>query len=327
MRPSRSAEFIMGRLLPDATGRRPGRIQRRIFSLARRFLAKQTNKYIRYELSGTVMLLPFAHDLPIFRSAFPQYSTNIGRLCCYMSEKYTDLRLVDIGANIGDTVAIVRENSQCPILCVEADKHYFTILMENLRRAGFQSVEAVNAFVSSYTGELRGQLVSDGGTAHFIASDAPPIRTVKLSLLLSDFPQFQSPKLVKIDTDGYDCSILKAEIEWLKEKKPAIFFEYDPFFFSDHPYDGARIFKDLREAGYVLAIFYDNVGDYLATVDLEKDGEILVELQNYYVGRGGHHYADVAVFHREDRDIAERIRVKEAEWSLHQRSVKSRMTK
>lgn len=309
----------MSLLIPRVAGQHRNRVQRRALSFARTVLSRRRNMYIRYKLSGTEILLPLSHDLPLIRAAFPQYSTNIARLCGYVSEKYLDLCLIDIGANVGDTVAIVRGFSQCPILCVEANEHYFNILLENLRRSKFQSVEAVRAFVATYTGELKGQLITAAGTAHFINNNATPLGTIRLSYLLRDFPRFQRPKILKIDTDGFDCSILRSELEWLSERRPVIFFEYDPFFFSRQPYDGTRIFEDLSVSGYSFAIFYDNLGDYLTSVDLKEDTQIVTDLQNYYIGRNGQQYVDVVVFHDEDRDLAEHIRIKEAEWSLRWR--------
>jgi FkbM family methyltransferase len=319
MEPSHIAEFIMKRLVTNSKGRRHGRVRRRIFAFIRGILARRTDRYIRYRLGGHEILLPLAHDLPLIRSTFPQYSTNIARLCSYVSEKYVDLHLVDIGANIGDTVAIIREFNQCPILCVEGDEHYFNILSANMLRAKFASVKIVRAFVATYTGEIRGQLVSNGGTAHFVESETKPVKAIKLSHLLNDFPEFQSLKILKIDTDGFDCSILRSELEWLGQRRPIIFFEYDPFFFRNQSYDGARIFDDLLTVGYTFAIFYDNFGDYLTSVDLQRDAQILADLQNYYIGRGGEQYADVVIFHAEDRELATYIRTKEAEYLLRSR--------
>jgi FkbM family methyltransferase len=316
MQPSLIAEFTMRRLLYGSKDKHRGAIRRWAFSFARKMLAQRGNRCIRYTLSGSEILVPLAHDLPLIRSTFPQYSANIARLCGYVSKKFPDLHMIDIGANIGDTVAIVREHSRCPILCVEADEYYFSLLTENIQRANLQCVEAVRAFVATYTGELKGHLTSGSGSARYVDEQSNVLHAIRLSRLLEEFPEFQRSKILKIDTDGFDCSILRSELEWLREKRPMIFFEYDPFFFHHHSYDGALIFKDLSEAGYTFAIFYDNVGDYLTSVDLQCDKRILTDLQNYYVGKGGHQYLDVAVFHDEDRDIADYIRIEEAKWSV-----------
>jgi FkbM family methyltransferase len=323
MESSRIAEFVMGRLAPNAKGEHAGRLQRRAFALVRRMLGRRPDWLIRYKLAGSEILLPLAHDLPLIRATFPHYSTNVARLCSHIAEKYPDLHIVDIGANVGDTAAIIRELSACPILCIEGDEYYFKILSENIRRANFVSVEAVHAFVATYTGEINGQLVSVAGTAHFVETNRNPVKVTKLSRLLDGFPSFQSPKLLKIDTDGFDCSILRSELDWIGTCKPAIFFEYDPYFFHSQSYDGTRIFQDLSTAGYTFAIFYDNFGDYLTSVDLERDAGILADLQNYYIGRNGRWYADVAVFHGEDRELGEQIRIKEAQWSLQSRGEQS----
>jgi FkbM family methyltransferase len=317
MKPSRFAEFIMGGLLPDSAGKRPGGVQRRIFMRMRRSFSGDKERLFRFNLCGSEILLPLAHDLALIRAGHPQYSSNIARLCAYVAEKYPDLHVIDIGANVGDTAAIIRELSQCPILCVEGDEYYYSILAENIRRAKMPSVQAVRAFVATYTGEIEGQLVSGGGTAHFVENKADPIKTVKLSDLLKDFPGFQSSKMLKIDTDGFDCSILRSELEWLGERKPVIFFEYDPFFFQNQAYDGTRIFADLATVGYRSAIFYDNLGDYLCTLDLQRDESILTDLQRYYTGRRGLSYPDVAVFHEEDSDLCASIRTRESEWCVH----------
>jgi FkbM family methyltransferase len=310
----------MRRLLPDPTGRRPGSVRRRAFGCVRRMFSGDRSRFVRFRLGGSEILLPFTHQLPMIRADHPHYSSNIARLCSYVAEKYPNLHLIDIGANIGDTAAIIREVSQCPILCVEGDEYYFDILSENIRRAKMPLVQAVHAFVATYTGEIKGQLISALGSAHFVEDKTNPVKVVKLSELLSDFPEFQAPKILKIDTDGFDCSILRSELQWLEKRKPVIFFEYDPFFFLSQPYDGTRIFEDLLTAGYTSAVLYDNLGDYLVTVDLKRDKLILADLQKYYVGRGGLRYADAAMFHEEDRDLAESVRIKEVDWCLQSRN-------
>ncbi|RZU41356.1 FkbM family methyltransferase [Edaphobacter modestus] len=324
MQPSYIAEFVMRQLVSNTKRRRPGPLRRGFFTLTRKMLGRSGKRYVRFNLADSEILVPLGHDLPLIRSAFPRYSSNIARLCGYMSKKYTDLHLIDIGANIGDTVAIIRQQSRCPILCIEADEYYFNILSENLRRANLQPVQTVRAFVGTYTGELKGQLAPVAGTAHFESHQEGVLKTIKLSQLMESFPQFRNSKILKIDTDGFDCSILRAELDWLRKTKPMIFFEYDPFFFQNQPYDGNRIFEDLSQAGYTFAILYDNVGDYLTSVDFQRDLDILADVQNYFIARAKREYLDIAAFHHEDREIAEFIRKQEAEFSLRSRQAESR---
>jgi FkbM family methyltransferase len=313
MRHSRIAEFMMQRILADDNGGNLNKAQRKLLLRARKGL-KGRRLFARYELFGKELLLPFDHDLPIYRKSYPNYAKNIGRLCRYIGEKYPGFQMIDIGANVGDTVAAVRDQSDCPILCIDGDPFFFSVLQENIRRGQYKSVKAVQALVSTHTGELKGKLVSSSGTARFFEDDNSPIKSTTLSDLLTKFPEFTNLRLLKIDTDGFDCSILRSELGWLAERELPVFFEYDPSFFVNRPYD-AQIFKDLVKVGYRYAAFYDNVGDYLLSLDLTQDARIVEDLQVYYLGKQGSSFMDVFLLHARDCDLATDIREKEVRWS------------
>jgi len=305
-------------LLAEDSGQVFSKIKRQLFRRVRKQMAGR-NFFVRYQLAGREIVLPLEHDLPILRKVYPQYSANVGRLCSYIRKKYPGLQMIDVGANVGDTVAIVREHCDCAILCIEGNEYYFGLLQENLRRGRYESVRAVRALVATYTGELKGNLVSSSGSAHFVEDDGASVQVSRLSDVLERFPEFRDPKFLKIDTDGFDCGILRSEVEWLALHRPAIFFEYDPFFFHQQPYDGTQIFKDLAKAGYRYGMLYDNFGDYLLSLDLQRDANQLEDLQTYYLGRLGHTYMDVLLLHQQDGDLSAEIRNQELRWSAQWR--------
>src|SRR6266852_517263 len=86
---------------------------------------------VRYNLAGLELRLPLSHNLPLYRRSFPLYSSNVGRIAAAVAAKYRDIHVIDIGANIGDTVAIVRAQVNCPILCVEGDASVCEILRDH----------------------------------------------------------------------------------------------------------------------------------------------------------------------------------------------------
>jgi FkbM family methyltransferase len=310
--PSRIAEFIILNLTVPSGKGFVDRARRWLFTRIRHILATRTDLYARVALGGSEIFAPLGHDLPLLRALHSQYSANVGRLCRYIAESDPEMTIIDIGANIGDTAAIVREHCQNLILCIEPDPRYFPLLQANVQHAQLSNVHAVQTFIATYSGEIKGRLVSDAGSGHFAAAEDATLHARTLSDLLRDFPQFLRPRLIKIDTDGLDCSILRSELHWLRAVQPILFFEYDPFYFEAHAYDGTQIFEDLLSAGYAFVILYDNVGDYLTSLDLTHDRHILEDLQRYYEGRGGHQYFDVAVFPQKDYELACAIRVKEA---------------
>jgi FkbM family methyltransferase len=318
MQPSRIAEFIMRGILSQDRGTNLNKVRRKMLLAAREQL-RGRNLFSRYELGGQELLMPLDHDMPLWRKSYPNYAKNIGRLCKYIGEKYAGFQMIDIGANVGDTVAFVREQSDCPILCIEGDPFFFSVLQENLRRGHYGSVTAVQALVAAHTGELKGHLVSSSGSAHFIEDESAATEAIRLSDLLSNLPQFNNPRLLKIDTDGLDCSILRSERDWLASRRLPLFFEYEPFRFVNHFYDDALIFKDLVQAGYRYAAFYDNSGDYLLSLDILRDPRIVEDLQVYYLGREGLTFMDVLLLHEQDEDLATEIREREIRWSAGSR--------
>lgn len=118
---------------------------------------------------------------------------------------------------------------------------------------------------------------------------------------------FLKSKLIKIDTDGFDCEILIGSLDLLSQIKPVIFFEYGPYYLRKFKSDEFEIFKKLRNIGYKAAIIYNNIGEYLVSIRL-KNKEIIEDLNNYFSGRNGSQYCDICVFHKEDFDLFKRIR-------------------
>src|SRR5207247_9913036 len=106
-----------------------------------------------------------------------------------------------------DSVAVLREAAAFPILCVEADSRFFRVLKRNVSQ--FEDVELAHAYLGESDEEVRAHLDSARGTAKLAASNGDRVQIQTLSALLRDYPRFQSAKLLKIDTDGYDNKIIR----------------------------------------------------------------------------------------------------------------------
>ncbi|MBD2129906.1 hypothetical protein NDI39_22750 [Microcoleus sp. ZQ-A2] len=86
---------------------------------------------ISYKIAGFNLLLPFSHQLPFILKTYPLYSSNLARLAKYVKEKYEHLKFIDIGANIGDSIALLRKEAVFPILCIEGDEQFLSALEKN----------------------------------------------------------------------------------------------------------------------------------------------------------------------------------------------------
>ncbi len=287
----------------------------RLLDECRRWLVRAAgDPLVRYALGDTEILLPLSHNLPIYRRAFPAYSSNVARIARHVLAKYPDLTLIDIGANVGDTVALLRSQAHFPVLCIEGSEQFFAILQMNAARL-WREVDLERALVAPVAGEMRGRLVARAGTAYFGRDESSPeaITGKRLSDILRLHRRFAGSKMIKVDTDGWDSRILRGELEFLREAKPAVFFEYAPYFFALCQDDGFQIFESLRAVGFRKILVYENTGEYLLEADVE-DTTLLEDLHALYSRRGAEHYADMCAFHEEDTDLCETIRRAELEF-------------
>src|SRR2546428_597296 len=94
----------------------------------RRLISRIFDPLVRHDIFGQTIRLPWSHNLPNFRRQYPQYSSNVARIAKAIAQKYPDLTIIDIGSNVGDTVAFIRSATMAPILCIEADPRFFELL-------------------------------------------------------------------------------------------------------------------------------------------------------------------------------------------------------
>jgi FkbM family methyltransferase len=202
---------------------------------------------------------------------------------------------------------LLREATQQPVLCIDGDTGFFDYLRQNA--ASWNNITLVKSFVGDKDGTVIGEMASGGGTGHLAegSSNHAAIKLTRLSTLVRDHPGFACSKLIKLDTDGYDCRIIRSELDMIASAKPVLFFEYDPHFLDQAGDDGFKVFAALRSVGYRRVVIYENTGDYLLTADL-NDALLLEDIHRFYVGRGGQRYCDICAFHENDDDIAVEFR-------------------
>jgi len=301
------AQFTRNRYLSAAGS--GSRLGARVWFRLEKMLVKWGDPLVSHRLGRFTIKLPLSHALPRFHLIFPQYSLNLGRIGAAMVNKYADLRAIDVGANVGDSVAIMRQGATYPILCVEAEDAFFRTLSENARQ--FSDLVLVKGYLGEADTELAGKLDASHGTANLNSTSGERVQVQTLSTLMRQYPEFEGAKLLKIDTDGYDNKIIRGAVEFLKRARPAVFFEYDPYFLSLQKDDGLSIFPLLRGLGYHQLLVYDNFGTLAETIEL-SDETGLVKMHQRQVGHGGAKYVDLCAFHADDDDVFQTLRHSEA---------------
>lgn len=253
---------------------------------------------------------PTLHQLENYLK-IPTYSRNLPRIVSYMSQMYTDFKVIDIGANIGDTVALIYSETkkQFSIVCIEGDENYFQLLKKNVQQ--FEHVNIYKYLLAENDETKTGALETLLGSGEINESATGNLETLSLDSFLKKYPEHIEARVLKIDTDGYDIKILYGAKKFLSEKKPVIFFEFDRRMIEEKNDNGLSALRYLRDIGYQTIFFYDHKGRLLLTTTLEQEG-IIEDLYRYtYNKLGAFPYYDLCIFHGNDQKLAYEIKKKE----------------
>ena len=234
---------------------------------ARKLLIRLSDTIVRFRVGETDLELPLSHELPFYRTDHPLYGDAVGRIAAALGGP-----VVDIGANVGDTAAIVRAYSNVPIL--------FRLLVRNtadLDVTSKQTFVGARALGTVERGRGTARVVAGGGAIH-----STPLADVL-------WMRFGEPALIKLDTDGMDVPILLGNLDLLRRLRPVLFFEYDPHLGAE-----PVVFERLREIGYANVVVYENTGEYRETFELVDEARAAA-LHAEYSGHGGARYVDVCV--------------------------------
>jgi FkbM family methyltransferase len=259
---------------------------------------------IRFSLCGVTLLAPADHLLPFFRRRYRGYSSNLGRLVASIASDIPGLPVIDIGANIGDSVAIIRAEHACPILCVEGEPRFIALMRRNLQ--GLSGIEIEPSLVGIDDAD-HASLVTGGGTASVGSTrGGASLPMIGFPELIRRHPAFDRQCLVKVDTDGFDLRILKSGIDFIRNRRPVLFIEFDPYFLNRLKEAPEQVIEMLAPLDYGPVLVYDNFGDFVTTVEL-TDAVRMADLIAYIDGRHGRLYVDLCIFPRELSALADSI--------------------
>lgn len=288
-----------------ATGGVADAVRRRVWRRLRRLVLNVSDPAVQYPFDAAALSLPLSHEWPEILASHPDYGTNLTRLGQCIFEAYPRLTAVDVGANIGDSVAVLRSGAEFPILCVEGHPKFAAILEQNARL--FPAVEIVCAYVSSVAGDRWVDVVEERGTSRFTGAGSNIVTMKTLDQILDDHPRFSRPKLVKIDTDGHDLQVIQGSMRMITESNPVLFFEFDPHSYDEHA--RATVLGRLAKAGYGPLLVWVNTGEYLVSLEVDDTAQ-LRDLTSYCLSEPTR-YLDCAAFHEADREIARTARERE----------------
>ncbi len=266
----------------------------------------RSNNGITQRVGTYDLLMPSAGNIAKVYATNIEYSSEIARLVEITRSKYSDLKVIDIGANVGDTVAVIKSLVDVPIVAIEGDADTLIFLEKNVHL--FNNVEIIKTFLDEVRKTISVSISKIGWNTTLVPTDEnakPNVPVETLDNILAERSDRSCFKFIKIDTEGFDCRILRGSQEVLSDVKPVVHFEYNREAMNSINESGVRTFNSMRELGYRKIVIWDNQGRFLLASDLGQQ-EILSDL-DAYVSNGSKSaiaYWDVCIFHSEDDDIA-----------------------
>ena len=220
------------------------------------------------------MMMPAEHHLPVILATNPQFNQPImlvmETIAVTASSGGPELTLIDVGANVGETIAIVEQGmpGRCSYLCIEPDPELSTLC--RLNHSNNRRVQVEQAFI----GEDEGASVwlEDDGRSNpstKVLSDVTGDkgnaagRLKRLDTVALPFAELHGGiSLIKVDTEGYDFSVLRSGPELLARYNPAIYLEWFPDLLRGLHEQVWEGFDYLAARGYHYLVFFTNRGDF-----------------------------------------------------------------
>lgn len=227
-----------------------------------------------YEIGKYRIDLGYGHMLSQYQREYPMYDRFLGELSKHLPG---DNWAVDIGANVGDSVFLLRKHSDIRVLAVEPAADYYRLLCKNT--AQLTDVYTEKCMISmNIMGEYR--LIEHNGTAFAEKSEKGvqseiPVVTLR-DLLAARGVEPGKVRMVKIDTDGFDAECIMSLGEILNQINAFIYFEN--YFDSREAHDKyEQAYRFLTKKRYTHFFIFDNFGNFLC----EGNADTVKEINNY----------------------------------------------
>jgi FkbM family methyltransferase len=277
--------------------------------------ALQRTQKVRWHLPSSVIPTKvgrYVIDIPGVNPMFSYYEANpnfigqLGPLTTLTRRKYPAMGAIDIGANVGDTTCLIKSAEDVPVLCIEGDDTSFKFLEKNIVQLG--RVSAHKLFLGEKTDTISAYLACAGWNTTILPDASASTKAVKV-VRFDDFivtqPHWENYKLLKIDTEGFDCPIIRGATEFIRRVSPVIFFEYNRQSMDLIGEPGIDTLFMLGDLGYSTIAFHDARGRFICSTTL-ADRQRVQDMHDYADGKTSEiYYLDITVFHERDTDIAQ----------------------
>jgi hypothetical protein len=110
---------------------------------------------VEFQIGSHAILLPPNHGLDQIKRRWHRYDRPLSEICASIAGGKGDVRVIDIGANVGDSAALICSEENTSVLSIEGNPAFLPYLRHNSKRIGPRvTVEP------SFIGNAGGQVVA-----------------------------------------------------------------------------------------------------------------------------------------------------------------------
>lgn len=272
--------------------------QKKIWGLVRKGLITLFNDpTCTLTVHGRALKFPLSHALPIYYSENRYYDRLPKRISEYVHRRDGFLSCIDVGANIGDSIASFYQNDKDLFLAIEPNPRFHKFLVSNW---GWNSNITPLSVICGSTGgigtfELRER---NGTTMIRQANGGDSILRQSLDDLVKQNPVFMGTNVIKIDTDGHDFDVIAGAKKLIGTNRPIVLFECDVFRNINYVENCLGALGYFASSGYGHFLLYDNLGNYFGDYSLSD----LQPFKNllFYQLTGNQCYFDILIMQGDD---------------------------
>jgi len=232
------------------------------FNRMRNHIIERSDPSVYTRINSQRAQCPFSHMLAFYQREFPLYDRQLQKICDIIIKTTGRLSVIDVGANIGDTVLNIGYKDAYYLL-FEGDTKYEEMIHYNLREYDYdlESLFLTDSHDASYSCE------TSDGTGHLVRNDKVTNCMDSLDNVLDKrYPSHQFD-ILKVDTDGFDFKVIRGGWRLLQSQNPLVFFEWDRKYLEMQDEDYLSIFSQLDSIGYGRILLFDNFGLFLCALD------------------------------------------------------------
>lgn len=234
----------------------------------------------------------------------PQVNSQLGRLSACMAGKYPNPTAIDIGANVGDTIAVIKSHIDIPCIGIEGDPVSFSFMEKNMSQ--FANVTILKDFLGERRETIQVEMEKVGWNTTLVPSKSShhELTLKTLDEVLQENNLFDNNlKIIKLDTEGFDTIILRGAPALIQKHRPVLYFEFNKSNMEAIGEDGLSTLFSLQQYGYRSVIFFDNKGRYMLPIPMEQS-EIIQQLIIYSDEKHSEiAYYDICLFHEDDKEV------------------------